>query len=56
MTDGKRRLYEALAPLVSRGEYRALADAERHSTITVDQAGTVVQAARDLFARSAPGG
>jgi len=31
MTDGKRRLYAALADSVTRGEYRVLDDA-RHST------------------------
>jgi hypothetical protein len=33
MTDGKRRLYAALAGSVTRGERRVLEDA-RHSTIT----------------------
>ncbi len=48
MTDGKRRLYQALAASVSRGEYRALADA-RHSTITVDRPDVVMDAIRDVL-------
>ena len=48
MTDGKRRLYQALAASVSRGEYRALADA-RHSTITVDRPDAVMDAIRDVL-------
>jgi pimeloyl-ACP methyl ester carboxylesterase len=47
MTDGKRRLYAALASSVSHGECRILEDA-RHSTITIDRADAVVQAIRDL--------
>jgi hypothetical protein len=48
MTDGKRRLSDALAASVTHGENRVLADA-RHSTVTADQADAVVQAARDLL-------
>jgi pimeloyl-ACP methyl ester carboxylesterase len=52
MTEGNRRLYAALAASVTHGELRALGNA-RHSTLTIDQADAVVQAARDLFARAA---
>jgi pimeloyl-ACP methyl ester carboxylesterase len=48
MTDGKRRLYQALAASVSRGEYRAL-DGARHSTITVDRPDAVMDAIRDVL-------
>jgi pimeloyl-ACP methyl ester carboxylesterase len=48
MTDGKRRLYTALASSVTRGEYRPLEDA-RHSTITIDRPDAVIQAIRDLL-------
>jgi pimeloyl-ACP methyl ester carboxylesterase len=48
MTDGKRRLYTALAGSVTHGEYRGLADA-RHSTITTDRPDAVIQAIRDLL-------
>ncbi len=51
MTEGNRRLYAALAASVTHGELRALEDA-RHSTLTIDQAGAVVQAARDLLAQA----
>ncbi len=51
MTDGKRRLYAALAGSVSRGENRVLEDA-RHSTITIDRADAVIQAIRDLLDRA----
>ena len=52
MTEGNRRLYAALAASVTHGELRALDDA-RHSTLTIDRADAVVQAARDLLARAA---
>jgi hypothetical protein len=48
LTDGKRRLYAALADSVTRGEHRALEDA-RHSTITIDRPHAVIQAIRDLL-------
>jgi pimeloyl-ACP methyl ester carboxylesterase len=51
MSEGNRRLYAALAASVTHGELRALEDA-RHSTLTIDQAGAVVQAARDLLAQA----
>lgn len=51
MTEGNRRMYAALAASSSHGELRLLDDA-RHSTLTIDQAGAVVQAARDLLARA----
>jgi hypothetical protein len=54
MTEGNRRLYAALAASVTHGELRALDDA-RHSTLTIDRADAVVQAARDLLARAAAG-
>jgi len=50
MTEGNRRLYAALAASVTHGELRTLQDA-RHSTLTIDQADAVVQAARDLLAQ-----
>jgi pimeloyl-ACP methyl ester carboxylesterase len=52
MTEGNRRLYAALAASVTHGELRALDDA-RHSTLTIDRADAVVQAARDLLAQAA---
>lgn len=51
MSEGNRRLYAALAASVTHGELRALEDA-RHSTLAIDQAGAVVQAARDLLAQA----
>jgi pimeloyl-ACP methyl ester carboxylesterase len=51
MAEGNRRLYAGLAASASHGELRAL-DGARHSTLTTDQAGAVVQAARDLLARA----
>ena len=48
MTEGKRRLYAALAGSVTRGEQRVLADAG-HSTITTDHPDAVMQAIRDLL-------
>jgi hypothetical protein len=48
MTEGKHRLYAALAGSVTRGEQRVLDDA-RHSTITTDHPESVVQAIRDLL-------
>ncbi len=51
MTEGNSRLYAALAASSSHGELRAL-DGARHSTLTTDQAGAVVQAARDLLAHT----
>jgi pimeloyl-ACP methyl ester carboxylesterase len=54
MTEGNSRLYAALAASVTHGELRALDDA-RHSTLTIDRADAVVQAARDLLARAAAG-
>jgi pimeloyl-ACP methyl ester carboxylesterase len=51
MIEGNRRLYAALAASSSHGELRAL-DGARHSTLTTDQAGAVVQAARDLLAQA----
>jgi pimeloyl-ACP methyl ester carboxylesterase len=51
MTEGNRRLYAALAASVTHGELRTLQDA-RHSTLTIDQADAVVQAARDLLAQT----
>lgn len=51
MTEGNRRLHAALAASSSHGELRAL-DGARHSTLTTDQAGAVVQAARDLLAQA----
>jgi pimeloyl-ACP methyl ester carboxylesterase len=48
MTDGKLRLYAALAASVSRGEHRVLENA-RHSTITTDHPDAVMQAIRDLL-------
>jgi hypothetical protein len=51
MTEGNRRLYTALAASSTHGEVRAL-DGARHSTLTTDQAGAVVQAARDLLAQT----
>ena len=51
MTEGNRRLYAGLAASVTHGGLRALTDA-RHSTLTIDQAGAVVQAARDLLAQA----
>lgn len=50
--EGKRRRNQALADSVSRGEHRLLEGA-RHSTITVDNPGAVVQAIRDLLDRTA---
>ena len=47
MTEGKRRLYAALAGSVTRGGQRVLEGA-RHSTITTDHPDAVVQAIRDL--------
>ena len=49
MAEGNRRLYDALAASVTHGELRTLQDA-RHSTLTIDQADAVAQAARDLLA------
>ncbi len=51
MTAAKRRLYAALAAEGGHGELRVL-DGARHSTLTIDAAGEVVQAARDLHARA----
>ena len=48
MTEGKRRLYAALAGSVTHGEQRVLANA-RHSTITTDHPDAVMQAIRDLL-------
>jgi pimeloyl-ACP methyl ester carboxylesterase len=48
MTDGKLRLYAALAGSVTHGEHRVLQDA-RHSTITTDHPDAVMQALRDLL-------
>ena len=48
MTEGKRRLYAALADSVTRGEHRVLDDA-RHSTITTDHPEAVIQAIHDLL-------
>ncbi len=48
MTEGKRRLYAALAGSVTHGEQRVLNDA-RHSTITTDHPEAVVQAIPDLL-------
>jgi pimeloyl-ACP methyl ester carboxylesterase len=53
MTEAKRRLYAALAASVSRGELKVLEDA-RHSTLTTDQADTIVQTTRDLLAQVRP--
>ncbi len=50
MTDGKRRLYAAIAGSVTRGELRVLDDA-RHSTVTTDRPNAVIQAIRDLVAK-----
>jgi hypothetical protein len=48
MTEGKRRLYAALADSVTRGQHRVLDDA-RPSTITTDHPDAVMQALRDLL-------
>ena len=48
MTEGKRRLYAALAGSVSRGDLRILDDA-RHSTIATDRPDAVREALRDLL-------
>lgn len=48
MNEAKLRLYAALAASVTQGENRVLSDA-RHSTITTDHPGAVVQAIRDLL-------
>jgi hypothetical protein len=48
MTEGKRRLYAALADSVTRGEHRVLDDA-RHSTITTDHPEAVIRAIHDLL-------
>lgn len=50
MTEGKRRLYDALAASVTDGEHRALEKA-RHSTINIDNPDAVTQAIRDLWGR-----
>jgi pimeloyl-ACP methyl ester carboxylesterase len=48
MNEAKLRLYTALAGSVTQGENRVLHDA-RHSTITNDHPGVIVQAIRDLL-------
>jgi pimeloyl-ACP methyl ester carboxylesterase len=48
MNEAKLRLYTTLAGSVTQGENRVLDDA-RHSTITTDHPGVVVQAIRDLL-------
>jgi pimeloyl-ACP methyl ester carboxylesterase len=48
MSAAKLRLYDALAASATQGENRVLDDA-RHSTITTDHPGAVVQAIRDLL-------
>ncbi len=48
MTEGKRRLYAALAGSVTHGEQRVLEDA-RHSIITTDHPDAVLRAIRDLL-------
>jgi pimeloyl-ACP methyl ester carboxylesterase len=53
MTDGKLRLYAALAGSVTRGEHRVLEDA-RHSTVTTDHPDTVIQAIHDLLDQVSP--
>lgn len=52
LTEGKRRLYTALAGSVTRGEHRVLEDA-RHSTITIDRPDAVLAAIRDLLDKAA---
>ena len=47
MTDGNRRLYQALAGSVTHGWLRVLEDA-RHCTITTDRPDAVIQAILDL--------
>jgi predicted short-subunit dehydrogenase-like oxidoreductase (DUF2520 family) len=47
---GKRRLYEALAASVSRGDHRVLEDA-RHSSITTDCPDAVTPAVHDVWQR-----
>lgn len=51
MNDGKRRLYDALADSVPRGEHRTLDDA-RHSTVHTDRPDAVVAGIRDLLDRA----
>jgi len=50
LTDGKRRLYTALAESVPRGEQRMLDDAA-HSTVHIDRPDAVPQAIHDLLGR-----
>lgn len=50
MTEGKTRLYQALAASVQDGKMRILPDA-RHSTINIDAPDAVLQAIDDLWRR-----
>jgi pimeloyl-ACP methyl ester carboxylesterase len=52
LTEGKLRLYAALAGSVTDGELRVLEDA-RHSTITTDRPDAVLAAIRDLLEKVA---
>ncbi len=48
LTEGKLRMYAALAASVTHGEHRPL-DGARHSQLTTDCPDAVVQAIRDLL-------
>ncbi len=48
--DGSRRLFDAVAAALPRGEHRALPDAS-HVTIPLVRPDAVADAARDLIAR-----